>query len=108
MTLPSIAKESVTISTPERLLWRAVLYQAFLDATEPPGRRSSRITSIRTEAEQWFLCTLCTMADSFKAVCDLAGVDYAFVKTFMRRVLAGEIQVNRQNLTIILTESSDV
>lgn len=92
-----------------KALWRAVIYQAMLDATEPmtPGRPRAMVSS-HNEAVMWFAATATptTPVTDFSMVCDLAGLDPHDVKSFVRRIMNGEIEFIRRRLNVILAETS--
>ena len=107
MTPPSITVELTSTENTNKALWRAVLYQAILDATEPLEQpRPPSIQQNNIEAKLWFNATLCTLAEDFKEICDLAGLDPANVKIRVKQILSNRIPFQRRRLNIILSETS--
>ena len=62
-------------SSPELYLWRAVVAQAIVDATEPPPGRPGHART-RDEAREWLLSN----SPDFRKVCELALLDPAAVR----------------------------
>lgn len=73
------------MTSPERSLWQAVVYQAFVDATAPdPSHRESvraHRESVRAkrDAHDWI-----SGSRSFRTVCALAGMDPDFLSEAYR------------------------
>jgi len=63
-------------SSPERMLFLSVIFQALLDATKEKTKVESPRTSVeRANARAWFFCSVGVTCDNFEYVCENAGMD---------------------------------
>jgi hypothetical protein len=57
-------------SSPERMLFLSVIFQALLDATKEKTQVESPRTSVeRANARAWFFCSVGVTCDNFEYVC---------------------------------------
>jgi hypothetical protein len=94
----------VSISSPEKTLYLAVILQALLDATKPAyaGEPDQAIID-RDRAIAWFFASVGVTAEDFREVCDNAGVDPDYMRQFAFRVLkSGEVDFVRRRINAIL------
>ena len=73
---------------PERKLYLAVILQALLDATDP--KKKGRTNNDKAKA--WFFCSVGVTCDNFEFVCDHAGVDPSYVRSFALEVINSKRQ----------------
>lgn len=87
----------------ERTMFRAVVYQALLDAShlEPT---SKEFTQVKEEAVRWFSKTTGVTASWFVDVCDLAGLNYQQVRTFAKKLIVDpeNTEFQRKRLNVLL------
>ena len=87
----------------ERTLFRAIIYQALLDAS------ATEITSkenmvIQQDAVRWFTKTAGFTASWFVDVCDLANLKYSQVRDFAGRLIREpeKVDFERKRLNVLL------
>ena len=94
----------VSISSPEKTLYLAVILQALLDATKPSynGEPEHAVLE-RDRALAWFFASVGVTAEDFTEVCDSAGVNPEYMRQFAFRVLkSGEVDFVRKRINAIL------
>jgi len=69
---------------PERRLYLAVILQALLDATKIKGDRNKK------RATSWFQCSIGVTCNNFEFICDHAGVEPGYVRSFAYEVINSE------------------
>ena len=94
-------------SSPERLLFLSVIFQALLDATKEKTRIESSRTSVeRANARAWFFCSVGVTCDNFEYVCENAGMDAEYTRGFALKVInSKEIKYVRQRIRRVLDKS---
>jgi|TARA_R110000744_G_scaffold74032_1_gene148087 hypothetical protein len=90
---------------PQQLLFLSVLLQAMLDATKPEHSKESNESIVsRNNAKAWFFASVGVTAEDFHTVCDVAGVDPDYARTFAYKVLKSkEINYVRKRINAVLT-----
>ena len=106
-----LEKDIVVIETqlnesrsPERTLFLCVLLQALLDATKPTydGEPDTSVIE-RDRAIAWFFASIGVTAEDFSDVCDMAGVEPAYMREFAFKVLrSGEVEYVRKRINAVL------
>lgn len=94
----------VSISSPEKTLFLAVILQALLDATKPAydGEPEAAVLE-RDRAVAWFFASVGVTAEDFNQVCDNAGVNPSYMRKFAYQVLkSGEVDFVRKRINAIL------
>lgn len=94
----------VSISSPEKTLFLAVILQALLDATKPSydGEPDNAVID-RQRAVAWFTASVGVTAEDFNEVCENAGVNPSYMRNFAYKVLkSGEIDFVRKRINAIL------
>lgn len=88
-----------------QLLFLAVILQALLDATKPKlSSDNEEIILDRLRARAWFSSSVGVTCEDFRTVCECAGVDPSYTKTFAYKVLeSGEIPFIRKRINTILS-----
>ena len=94
-------------SSPERVLFLSVIFQALLDATkEKTIVESSRTSVERANARAWFFSSIGVTCDNFEYVCDNAGMDADYTRSFAIKVIKSkEIKYVRQRIRRVLDKS---
>ena len=94
-------------SSPERMLFLSVIFQALLDATKEKTRvESSRVSVERQHARAWFFCSVGVTCDNFEYVCENAGMDAQYTRSFAIKVInSKEIKYVRQRIRRVLDKS---
>ena len=92
---------------PERILVFSVIFQALLDATkEKTIVESSRTSVERAHARAWFFCSVGVTCDNFEYVCESAGMDADYTRSFALKVInSKEIKYVRQRIRRVLDKS---
>lgn len=92
-------------SAPEQVLFLTVILQALLDATKPEEQReSSEARTARDSAKAWFAASVGVTAEDFGTVCDLAGIDIDYAKTFAYKVIQSkEIDYVRKRINTVIS-----
>jgi|TARA_R100000656_G_scaffold121570_1_gene96618 hypothetical protein len=89
---------------PERRLYLAVILQALLDAT------NSNIKGLvnNGKAKAWFFCSVGVTCDNFEFVCDQAGVEPGYVRSFAYEVINSNKQGSfRYHIYRMLSEDKE-
>ena len=88
----------------ERALFRAVIYQGLLDASNDNENKSRESIQIKEEAVRWFSKTVGVTASWFVDVCDLAGLNYQQVRTFATKLINEPTNTDfqRKRLNVLL------
>jgi len=99
--------EKQEYSPPERILFLSVIFQALLDATkEKTIVESSRTSVERAHARAWFFCSIGVTCDNFEYVCESAGMDADYTRSFALKVInSKEIKYVRQRIRRVLDKS---
>ena len=96
----------------ERALFRAVIYQALLDASNANEFNSKEAKQVREEAVRWFSKSVGVTATWFIDVCDLAGLNDQQVRTFARKLINDpnntEFQRKRLNVLLNMTHKEEI
>ena len=97
-----------TISN-ETKLWRAVIYQALLDATKPEAdNEPQESVNDREKAIRWLTIVSGVTAAYFSDVCDFAGFNPSLMKQTAIRITNDPTGFSRKRLNVLLrTEASD-
>lgn len=88
--------------TNETRLWRAVLLQAFVDATESDEIANVSTAQARDMARAWFFAVSASAQRDFEGVCDLAALDPFAVRSIAKRCLDEGRRIHRSQLTAAL------
>jgi hypothetical protein len=100
--------DSHSASPPQELvLFRTVILQAILDATKPATHNEPEEEALaREQAISWFFASIGVTAQDFMDVCDMAGLDPNYVRTFAHKVLrTREINYVRKRINTVLNGS---
>ena len=94
-------------SSTERILFLSVIFQALLDATKIKSKVESPRTSVeRQHARAWFFCTIGVTCDNFEYVCENAGMNAEYTRSFALKVInSKEIKYVRQKIRRVLDKS---
>jgi len=94
-------------SSNERILFLSVIFQALLDATKIKSKVESPRTSVeRANARAWFFCTIGVTCDNFEYVCENAGMNAEYTRSFALKVInSKEIKYVRQKIRRVLDKS---
>ena len=94
-------------SSPERMLFMSVIFQALLDATKEKTKVESSRTSVeRAHARAWFFCSVGVTCDNFEYVCENAGMNAEYTRSFAIKVIKSkEIKYVRQRIRRVLDKS---
>ena len=71
---------------PDRRLYLAVILQALLDATQNKNDLD------KERAKAWFHCSVGVTCDNFEFICDHAGVEPGYVRSFAYEVINSDKQ----------------
>ena len=95
----------------ERALFRAVIYQALLDASNENENVSKESVQVREDAVRWFSKSVGVTATWFVDVCDLAGLNYQQVRSFARKLIdeptSSDFQRKRLNVLLNMTHKEE-
>ena len=95
----------------ERAMFRAVIYQALLDASNENENVSKESVQVREDAVRWFSKSVGVTATWFVDVCDLAGLNYQQVRSFARKLINDpdntEFQRKRLNVLLNMTHKEE-
>ena len=87
--------------SPERALFLSVILQALLDATQEVKNPHGHI--YRERARAWFFCSVGVTCDNFETVCDYAGMDVGYTRSFAYKVInSSELKYVRKKIKTIL------
>ena len=94
-------------SSPEKLLFLSVIFQALLDATKEKTKVESSRTSVeRANARAWFFCSVGVTCDNFEYICESAGMDAEYTRSFAIKVInSKEIKYVRQRIRRVLDKT---
>ena len=94
-------------SSNERILFLSVIFQALLDATKEKTKVESSRTSVeRQHARAWFFCTTGVTCDNLEYICENAGMDSNYTRSFALKVInSKEIKYVRQRIRRVLDKS---
>ena len=94
-------------SSPERILFMSIIFQALLDATKEKTKVESSRTSVeRAHARAWFFCSVGVTCNNFEYVCENAGMDADYTRNFALKVInSKEIKYVRQRIRRVLDKS---
>ena len=71
---------------PDRRLYLAVILRALLDATQ------NKNDLYKKRAKAWFQCSVGVTGDNFEFICDHAGVEPGYVRSFAYEVINSDKQ----------------
>ena len=95
----------------ERALFRAVIYQALLDASNENENVSKESVQVREDAVRWFSKSVGVTATWFVDVCDLAGLNCQQVRSFARKLIdeptSSDFQRKRLNVLLNMTHKEE-
>ena len=95
----------------ERALFRAVIYQALLDASNENENVSKESVQVREDAVRWFSKSVGVTATWFVDVFDLAGLNYQQVRSFARKLIdeptSSDFQRKRLNVLLNMTHKEE-
>ena len=96
--------EEETFTSPERILFISVIFQALLDATkEKTIVESSRTSVERQHARAWFFCSVGVTCDNFEQICDHAGMSPSYTRSFAYKVIhSPDLKYVRQRIKKML------
>ena len=99
--------EKQEYNPPERILFLSVIFQALLDATKEKTKVESSRTSVeRANARAWFFSSIGVTCDNFEYVCDNAGMNADYTRSFALKVInSKEIKYVRQRIRRVLDKS---
>tara|TARA_Y100000310_G_scaffold337636_1_gene425233 strand:- start:728 stop:1093 length:366 start_codon:yes stop_codon:yes gene_type:complete len=87
----------------ETKLWRAVVYQALLDASKGVTPNESRESvNCRNSARRWFTVVSGVTAAYFEDVCLLAGFAPEFMQQTAIRIIKNPSSFSRKRLNVLL------
>jgi hypothetical protein len=88
-----------------KTLYLAVILQALLDATKPQYTGEPEQSDIdRRQAKAWFFASVGVTAEDFVEVCDTAGVDPDYTRSFAYKIIeTKEIDFIRKRINALLT-----
>ena len=92
-------------TSPERILFMTVILQALLDASKPSTTNESERAKLdRTHAQAWFFASVGVTAEDFANVCDMAGIDPQYTRSFAYKVIRSkEIDYTRKKINSSLS-----
>lgn len=98
-------EDEKTESSPERLLFLAVIYQAILDASrEELPNESDLIKRQRKEALSWFFNE--RYVDDLDEVCYLAGINSRWLIKVVKQIVDGDVNFNRKRINVLINTIS--
>ena len=96
--------EEQQISSPERLLFLSVIYQAILDASrEELPDESDLIKRQRKEAINWFFDD--KYVDELDEVCYLSGINSSWLVRIVKQILDGDLEFNRKRINVLINST---
>jgi len=99
-------EDEKTESSPERLLFLAVIYQAILDASrEELPNESDLIKRQRKEALSWFFNE--RYIDDLDEVCYLAGINSRWLIKVVKQIVDGDVNFNRKRINVLINTISE-
>tara|TARA_R110000803_G_scaffold92391_2_gene159864 strand:+ start:120 stop:464 length:345 start_codon:yes stop_codon:yes gene_type:complete len=105
--LDDLVTTSLRSPSSEKTLFLAVILQALLDATKPQYSGEPEQSGLdRRSAKAWFTASAGVTAQDFITVCDLAGVDPSYTRTFSYKIIESkEVVFVRKRINALLTHS---
>ena len=99
--------EEENFTSPERMLFMSVIFQALLDATKEKTKVESSRTSVeRANARAWFFSSVGVTCDNFEYVCENAGMNAEYTRSFAIKVInSKEIKYVRQRIRRVLDKT---
>ena len=96
--------EEENFTSPERILFLSVIFQALLDATKEKTKVESSRTSVeRQHARAWFFCSVGVTCDNFEQICDHAGMSPSYTRSFAYKVIhSPDLKYVRQRIKRML------
>ena len=99
-------EDEKTESSPERLLFLAVIYQAILDASrEELPNESDLIKRQRKEALSWFFNE--RYVDDLDEICYLAGINSRWLIKVVKQIVDGDVNFNRKRINVLINTISE-
>jgi|TARA_X000001382_G_scaffold118074_1_gene98084 hypothetical protein len=99
-------EDEKTESSPERLLFLAVIYQAILDASrEELPNESDLIKRQRKEALSWFFNE--RYVDDLDEICYLAGINSRWLIKIVKQIVDGDVNFNRKRINVLINTISE-
>ena len=99
-------EDEKTESSPERLLFLAVIYQAILDASrEELPNESDLIKRQRKEALSWFFND--KYVDDLDEICYLAGINSRWLIKIVKQIVDGDINFDRKRINVLINTISE-
>ena len=98
-------RQTLKEGEPERNLYLAVVLQALLDATYPTSVSSvSESSVVQSQASAWFFTSTSTELSDFEYVCDMAGLNPNYTRTFAYKIIhSKEITFIRKRINALLS-----
>ena len=98
-------RHSTKEGEPERNLYLAVILQALLDATHSTVGYTVAVSgSIQSQADSWFFTSVSAHATDFNYVCDMAGLDPSYTRSFAYKIIRSkEISFIRKRINGLLS-----
>ena len=93
--------------TNETRLWRAVLLQVLVDATESDTVANVSTALARDEARHWLFSTSASVETDLEAACDLAAIDPFAFRSIGQRCVISKKRIHRSQLTSALRLPED-
>lgn len=92
-------------SSPERLLFLAVIYQAILDVSrEELPDESDLIKRQRREAISWFFDE--KYIDDLDEICYLAGINSRWLVRIVKQIVDGELEFDRKRINVLINSTN--
>lgn len=92
-------------SSPERLLFLAVIYQAILDVSrEELPDESDLIKRQRREAISWFFDE--KYIDDLDEICYLAGINSRWLVKIVKQIVDGELKFDRKRINVLINSTN--
>lgn len=103
--LDDLVQTSRDSTSNERTLFLAVILQALLDATKPEYIGEPEQSELdRRQAKAWFFASVGVTSKDFNEVCELAGVDPEYTRTFAYKIIESkEVNFVRKRINALLT-----
>ena len=99
-------EDEKTESSPERLLFLAVIYQAILYASrEELPNESDLIKRQRKEALSWFFNE--RYVDDLDEICYLAGINSRWLIKIVKQIVDGDVNFNRKRINVLINTISE-
>ena len=100
-----VLADGLTDPNVEKTLFLAVILQALLDATKPSYEGEPEQSDLdRRAAKAWFFASVGVTAEDYVDVCDAAGVDPEYTRSFAYKIIeSGEIDFVRKRINALLS-----